>query len=61
MFDMIFKLDEDEVKFLSGLVDGTLDPMSQKAAGSFVNESDEGKYLTITFTVEDWAGFTVYG
>ena len=60
MFDMIFKLEEKDIKFLSELADGTLDPMSQKAAGLLVNESDEGKYLTITFTVEDWAKASMF-
>ena len=52
---MIIKLDEKDIKFLSKLADGTLDPISQKSARVFVNESCEGKYLTVTFTVEDWA------
>ena len=57
---MIIKLDEKDIKFLSGLTDGTLDPISQRAARSFVNESHEGKHLTVTFTVEDWAKASMF-
>ena len=57
---MIFKLDEKDIKFLSELADGTLDPMSREAVGLLVNEQDEGKYLTITFTVEDWVKASIF-
>lgn len=57
---MIIKLDEKDIKILSGLADGTLDPITQRAARSFVNESHEGKHLTVTFAVDDWAKASMF-